>query len=366
MNNDEYIKDLQRTRNLKPKTVKVYKDSLKRYSAYHNLTLEELLTEAEEDEEKLRMRKRRIKKRILDFQEHLQKKGYTPYTIRAWTNPVKTFYKTYHIEVPPIQNIRNTRTETIQDIPNVEHIRLAAQTDRLKQKALILFMASSGTGSYETLQLRVNDFISATTEYHDHEDIRDVLSSLGKEENIIPTWQFRREKTNYQYYTFSSPESTAAIIQYLQSRPELRNKESLFDLSSSGLMKLFQRINKRYGWGKTGSYNFFHAHSLRKFFATTLTRTRIDHLLIEWMLGHSINTTTAAYYKSDPHHLKDEYRKVVNELSIKDVKIVDITPKQIKKLVNEADLNVERIRVLEERDRMREEQLKRLFEELEK
>ncbi len=366
MNNDEYIKDLQRTRNLKPKTVKVYKDSLNRYSAYHNLTLEELLTEAEEDEEQKRMRKRRIKKRILDFQEHLQKKEYTAYTVRAWITPVKTFYKTYHIEVPQIQNITNIRTETIQDIPNITHIRLAAQTDRLKQNALILFMSSSGTGSYETLQLTVNDFISATQEYHDLKNIDDVLLFLEKEENIIPTWQFRREKTNYQYYTFSSPESTTAIIKYLKTRPGLKEENSLFELTSSGLMKVFHRINKLHGWGKTGSYNFFHSHSLRKFFATTLTRTRIDHLLIEWMLGHTIPATTAAYYKSDPHHLKTEYQRVVNELSIAEVRVVDVTPKQIKKLVNESDSQAEQIRVLEERDRMREEQLRRVLEELEK
>lgn len=248
---------------------------------------------------------------------------------------IKSFYRLYEIELPEISNVTVPQNETIKDIPSIKHVRIAANTERVKQKAIILLMASSGMGSIELKQLTIKSFIEATTDYHDENEIGSVLKALKTYDDIIPTWLLRREKTNYLYYTFSSLESTAALIEYLETLPDLTNDTLLFPYSENGLVKFFARINDRHDFGRKETRRFFHAHSLRMFFATTLTKARLDNLIIEWLLGHSIPPTRASYFKSDPAFLKEEYLKVVNHLSIKEVIVKDRTSEEVKQIVLE-------------------------------
>lgn len=336
MKDEEYYEELKSLKNLKPSSLNLYKNSLRQYTKLNKLSLHELLIEAENEEEnRIRMRNRQIKKRLIQFQNHLITNNYQPNSIRSYMSNIKSFYRLYEIELPEISNVTVPQNETIKDIPTIEHIRIAANTDRVKQKAIILLMASSGMGSTELRQLTVKSFIEATEDYHNEKEIGSVLKALKTHDDIIPTWLLRREKTNYQYYTFSTPESTAALIEYIETLPNLSNDTLLFPYSENGIVKLFNRINDRHGFGRKETRRFFHAHSLRMFFATTLTKARLDNLIIEWMLGHSIPATKAAYYKSDPEFLKEEYMKVVQALSIKEVVIRDRTSKEIKQIVLE-------------------------------
>lgn len=325
MNDEQYLQDLQDSRGLSNITKERYRNDLGHYTNYHKMTLDEVISEAEKEEEnRIRMRNRKIKKRLIDFQKYLKNEGYLPSTIKTIMGHIKSFYRTYEIELPLLRTPTVPDNETFHDIPKKEHIKIAASTNNLKHKALILFMSSSGTGTSETLSLTVQDFIRATEKYHHETKINDVLDVLSRKKGLIPFFTFKREKTNYQYYTFCSPEATEALILYLKSRNDSNPDSQLFDITQMGLVKMFQRINDKYQWPRKGSRRFFTAHSLRKFFATELTKTRLDHLIIEWMLGHSIPPTTAAYYKSDPESLRFEYLQVVDSLSISRVEVHDI------------------------------------------
>lgn len=365
MKDEDYFTEIQTLKNLKPASLNLYKYALKEYTALNNLSLHELLIEAENEEEnRIRMRNRQIKKRLIQFQNHLKTNNYQPNSIRSYMSNIKSFYRLYEIELPGISNVTVPQNETIKDIPSIKHVRVAANTDRVKQKAIILLMASSGMGSIELKQLTIKSFIDATSDYHNETSIGSVLKALKTYDDIIPTWLLRREKTNYLYYTFSSPESTAALIEYLETIPDLTNKTLLFPYSENGLVKFFARINDRHDFGRKETRRFFHAHSLRMFFATTLTKAKLDNLIIEWMLGHSIPSTKAAYYKSDPGFLKEEYLKVVNHLSIKEVIIKDRTSEEVKQIVRENEAKDKRLNELEKQGKMRDTLQKQMQEEI--
>lgn len=352
MTDDEILKELQDTRGLNKTTLKYYKIDLKIYTDLHKMNLNQLLDEAEEEEEKMvRMRKRKIKKRLLQFLNHLTQENYKPSSIKVMMGHITGFYRTFEIETPKIKLPKIENHETINDIPTKDHIREAIQTRNLKHRAIILFMSSSGTGTYETTKLTVQDFINATWDYHKTDNILEALKILKKKNGIIPTFHLTRIKTNFQYFTFCSPEASEAIINYLISWDDIKPDDLLFKISKDGLGSLFKRINDKYQWGSKGTRRFFHAHSLRKFFATQLTKARIDHLIIEWMLGHSIPPTTAAYYKSDPKELRFQYLQVVDKLSISKVEVHDIKSDDYLKLEKS----------LEEKD----DQIANLYKELE-
>ena len=351
MKDSEYLNEMKEIRNLSDSTLKRYENDLGHYTNYHKMTLSELLIEADKDEdERIRMRNRKIKQRLLNFQRHLKDTKLQPSTIKTIMGRVKSFYRIYDIELPNIQSPTIPQTESIQDIPTIEHIKLASSTNYLKHKALILFMSSSGTATAETLGLTIKDFIKATDNYHNQTNIIDVLNTLSKRRDIIPVFTLTRQKTNYNYYTFCSPEATESIVNYLKTRENVSNDSKLFDITQVGLVKVFKRINDKYQWGWKTNRRFFHAHALRKFFATELTKTGIDHLIIEWMMGHSIPQTTAAYYLADPNYLKKEYFRVVNKISVIKVEVYDIKSTEFLKIQKELDVKEERIQKLEEKE----------------
>lgn len=364
MEDEEYFHEIKEDRGLKPKTLQLYKLSLTHYTNYNQLSLNELLLEAEkEEEERIRMRHRTIRKRLRNFQTYL-KEEYEPSTINTMMHHVKSFYSHYEIELPSkIKTLTVPIHETKDDIPTMEHVRTAVNgTGNLKHKAIFLFMASSGVSSRELINLTIQDFINATKDYHNSTDINDVLNELQKQDDVIPTWTFIREKVNYEYYCFNSPEATNAIIKYLSSRGPLKPYYQLFKYSQQGLSKLFQRTNERHNWPEKKTRIFFHPHAMRKLFATTLVGAkiegrRLEETFIEWMLGHRIAGSKAAYYKSKPHILKEDYFLFVHELCIREIEFKDKTPAQIKQIVRE---NQERAKENKElREELNQEKKKR-------
>lgn len=327
MKDEEYLLDIQDIRNISDATLKKYREDLKHYTTYTEMSLDELLKEAEEEEDNaVRKRKRKIKTHLLGFQRYLKEDlDLQDSTVRSIMSRVKAFYRTYDIDLPQIKTQHVEQTETIQDIPTIEHIRKAASTSNLKHRAIILFMASSGTGSKETLNLIVQDFIDATREYHHEVDPKQALTVLKNKKNVIPTFYLKRFKTGHKYYTFCSPEATEAIVDFLQSsKKELKGENQLFDITQISLVKMFSRANDKYGWGWKKTRRFFHAHSMRMFFATQLTKAGLDYLIIQWLSGRAVPATTATYFKPSPDKLKKEYMKVVDKVSISKVDVYDV------------------------------------------
>ena len=61
-------------------------------------------------------------------------------------------------------------------------------------KAIILFMSSSGCARRETLNLTVMDYMNATKEYHNTDNIMEMIDVLNNIDNVVPTFNILRQK----------------------------------------------------------------------------------------------------------------------------------------------------------------------------
>lgn len=349
--NKQIINEIAQTKNLAKTTIYSYHTALDKYSTYHQLSIQELLAEADQEEEEgIRLKRRKIKQRLLTFRAHLQEQGKQPLTINTQMSKILSTYNFYEIETPHIPRLQNTTHELIEDIPTKKHIRTALEaTGNLGLQALILFLSSSGTSRNEALSITIQDFIDATREYHHETTLPNVIRSLENKDYVVPMFQLYRKKTHYPYITFCSPEATQKIVLYLRHRLSLHGEQyglmkfpehihinyedKLFPISKETVNKNFSRLNDKLGWGNKGTRRFFHPHALRKYFATELLKHDLDSITIDFLSGRKINQTHEAYFKADPRKLKEKYMQFMSNLMIyEEVYVRDITTPELHEL----------------------------------
>ena len=363
--NKHIIEEMKITKDLSKNTIKSYTNALNQYSTHHQQSIQQLLEEADnEEEQRIRLKHRKIKQRLLNFRQHLITQGKQPLTVNTIMNRIIATYHFYEIETPRIPSLINTKHELIEDIPTKEHIRTVLQTtNNIALQALILFMSSSGSAKNETLSITIQDFINATREYHNEVTIENVIQALEKRDDVVPTFQLYRKKTHYPYITFCTPEATKKIVTYLKYRIHkqyplssvrsncgINPEDKLFHFQSEVINKHFIRLNDRLGWGWKGSSRFFHPHALRKFFATELLKSDMDSMTIDFLSGRKISKTHEAYFKADPQKLKQKYMHFMKNLMInQEVEIKEITPAELKELD-----------YYRERDKKRDEKIRKM------
>lgn len=331
--NDPMVKTFFQDRSLAENTKERYKRELKIYFNFIEKTPSETILGYEnEEDERVRMRERKIKSDLLSFKDYLSSTKWSDNTIRGNINTVKSFFKNFEIELPQMKMPRMTpRNENINDIPNREHIATALKFANQKYSAIILLMASSGMGASEILSLKYSDLLKSLEDdikipkrkQLDIEYLTDLVEEKG---NIIPTWRIIRIKTNSPYVTFSTPESLDAILTYLKIDPPIRKDVKLFRAQHNAVGSMnrinfhnyFHELNDRCGFGKNGRQVFMRSHALRKFAASMMYKTGIPQLSIDFFLGHKIDSTTEAYFKADTKSLKKQYFTCIKALSIRD------------------------------------------------
>lgn len=338
-------------------TYKTYTAVLKNYTTFQNESMYELINEAENDEENIRkLSKRRIKKRLTNYQLNLQKQERTANTIKLYISTISKIYKYHDIQVPRLPPVKNNIQETFEDIPRKEEINKAILQSRTKMKALITFIASSGLRRSDVANLKIRDFIKATEDYHGEiNNIPEFIYALEKKKMVIPLWNITSQKTHINHITFSSPESTSYILQMLKERlmkEDLTLEDSLFGIQVITITLNFEHINDRLGFGRKKTRRYFHPHSLRKFFATTLTANDVDYLSTQFMLGHSLSSVDSSYFFCNPDKLRNKYRRVLEHLTFNmKITYVDVTSDERRELLELRQFKAEsdeRIRKLEE------------------
>lgn len=314
------------TRNLSKSTRKNYEQSIRSYTESQGLTLKELLIEAEEEEEKgVRLKHRNVKKRLIIFQNYLlNEKGLSKSTIKKQVQIIRYLYRHCEIELPNIpklneKHVRDYEPIYYDDLPTKELIQEALNISKPNMKAVILFIISSGCAREETLSLSINDFITATNQYHNSTDIYEVLEELKRQENIVPIFKLRRRKTNQYYYTFCSPEATDAIVYYLESRTDLLTPEKqLFKFEKTYFQKKFIELNNSLGGHKKGCYGIFRSHMLRKFHASNLARGENGLTVeeIDSLQGRMKDKMHKPYFLDDPQELRKKYIMNIDKVLI--------------------------------------------------
>ena len=336
---DHLVELFLQNRDLAEKTRIRYLHAIKIYSEFINKTPTQWIEEAEnEEEDRIRMRKRKIKTYQLDFKKFLESKNYTTWTLKSMIIPIRIFYKEYDIEIPDLKIKNTTPEESYDDIPSKEDIRLALQYANLKYRAIILLFSSSGMGVAELLSIKYNDLLNSLKEYitipkNTHIDIEELihLIKVQKEKNqiIIPTWQLTRKKTGKPFISFSTPESLDILLEYLKSDPPQKLETPLIrgnnpnkPLNRRALFKHLERINDKCEFGKPHRQIKIRSHAIgRKYFTNVLYHNGLQQLSIDFFLAHNIDKTTSAYFKNDIESLKNQYITCIDDLSIENTEV---------------------------------------------
>lgn len=362
--NDELFKEFCMLRNLKQSSIKSYAVVLKSYVEIQQTTLTKLIQEADEEEEKgIRTSKRKIKQRLNKYKIELQKQKLTDRTINDRITKIRTFYSQFDITPPKITKNTVKNIETYKQIITPDQIRKAVRTSKNnKTRAIILFMASSGTAAKETSNITIQDFIEATREYHNETRIEQVIYSLKHRDDIIPTFTIIRQKTQTPYFTFCSPEATQQILIYLNEellKRELNPQEKLFNLTTQGIQTNFERLNDTCGFGwKNEHCRFFHSHGLRKMFGSRMFDAGLSELTIDFLEGRSIGATRQAYYKPKPEELKKKYIRALSTVTFfSDVEYHDITSEEKEELLRYREKEKQRDEKLNNLERMLQDYL---------
>lgn len=374
---DDLVKEFFLSKNIRETTKKHYLQRLSVYCSFINKTPSEMIEEAEyEEEERIRMRKRKIKQYFLSWLDEQQEKGYSRNTISSYFTSVKSFYRAFEIEIPNFQIESNgNNSKAFEKIPTKEDIKKALPYANLKYKAIILLMASSGMGSAEVRNLTYGNFLESIKEYYkpskkEQFDITPISENLENRRNIIPTWRIYRYKTEMPYITFSTPESVEALLRYMNSRNKEHPFKSLDDwlflaeedkqLSANTLAIYFHRLNEKAGFEKLQHSVFFHSHALRKFFGSTLHEKGIQRLNYDFMMGHTVDNLADAYIKPNVNSLKREYMRCMEDLSIESVKIRRIESEEVKNIVNELNKKDKEMESMKKQMGVMEEMIKKL------
>lgn len=320
-------------------TTRNLQSTIQQYCEYHQATLPQLITEAENDEDTIiKVNRRNIKTRIQQYTLHLQSQGRQAQTIKVYINRVIRVYKYYDIEIPRLAPIRVENKEHYEDIPTHDEIQYVVKNTMVKTRAMVCFLASSGMRISDMCNLTVGDFIEATRDYvWGPRSIPDFLHQLqNSNELIIPTWHIKQQKTGIPYITFCSDEASRYLVDYLlelSRRKMITRDDHLFGVRPDAVSKRFLRLNKKFDLGLLETRCRFHPHALRKFFATTLTNHDCDFLSVEFMLGHRLDKIREAYYKADPERLKMKYRLYMEYLTFtQEIQVRDVTSTELEEL----------------------------------
>lgn len=372
MTNEDILEEIAMVRTLSNHSKDTYRRAIGYYCAFNNMTMQELLDEADEEEEQgIRWKKRKLKKRLLKYRQELVKK-YKKATVKAYFTSILVIYKYYDIEIgnlPPLnnKNLKVSKPISYKDLLTHEEIDLVLKNTNKKFNAVILFMTSSGCARAETLSLTIQDFIDATKEYHNKTDMINALNTLKHLKNVVPTFYLKRIKTNKYYYTFCSPEAVKAIVNYLlndrvrydeDGNLLLSPSDKLFKFGKCYLAGALTTLNDDLNLGKAGSLNRLRTHMFRKFHASTLKKAGMSESDIDSLQGRGKSSTRSSYFYEDPETLRKKYIECLPELVINDnVNVLDFKApeyKHLEDLVREKDSQldvmndiVERVRVLE-------------------
>lgn len=360
LRHDHIINDWLDNINAAKNTERNYLQAMRQYTDFTELTPERLLTEAEEEiKAGVLMRQRKIKSYIVGFRKYLQQNGIADGTIKTRLTGVRSFYESFDIELPKVQGERKKarRIEENQTVPTKEDLQECLKVCTPLEKAVMLSGISSGLASNEVRHLLIKDFKKGYDP-----------------ETEICTLKLVREKVNFEFVTFLSPEATRAIKEYLEFRNRevktgakkriaqlekqritsdngylfiLQNitdeylktrNEELRHIPESGMIRLYRGISEKAkkNTGK-GYYNFIRSHTMRKYFNSALLNAGCDSFSCEFWMGHTLDETRAAYFRASPEKMREIYKKYIPYLIIE--KSLDVAEsKEYRDVLRENDI----------------------------
>ncbi|HWR25995.1 MAG TPA: tyrosine-type recombinase/integrase [Methanosarcina sp.] len=336
----------------------------------------ELIEEARKEARQLDMIDRNIKRVLPSFRKSLQDKGLAPFTVKSYMTAVMSFYTYAEIQIPKMSrhgNKARTKKEH-KDIPTKEDLQEVLKICDPLEKAVLLVGVSAGLSMNEVVNLTVGDF-------------KDGYDSVSE----ITTLKLRREKVQFDFITFCTPECSRAIVEYLEyrnretkiTRPDRARQlekqrifsdnnylfiqrriadeyldtkdESLRKFTSNGFINLYRTLGEKSRkntpkgvWAKVRS------HNMRHYFNSALLNAGADFQKVQFFMGHSIDNASAAYFHSSPEMLRDIYARFVPYLTIQKDTDVSESPEYLKVKQENQILQAETARHIVERSELQE------------
>ena len=321
-------------KNLSKSTQCLYSACVHLYEQVNSKSLDELIHEADlEEEEGIRWKRRTLKQRLLDFRKFLfetKSEG----TANRYLGCIKSVYRHFEIELQDLpsfasKQINKTYEKRYEDIPSKQELIDAFYEANNVCKCIILFASSSGISKVDLLNLTVGDFITACEDCITSDELENQLNEL-KNKDVIPYFEGTRQKTGSRYTTFCSPEATEYIVRYLKTRQNLKHEaedtenlpecltheDKLFDISYSHLSYVFRKINNKLDFGKVGYSSKFRCHQLRAYQASTLLNNGLTESEVDALQGRKKDKTHRAYFVESKSKLFNKYYACVDELML--------------------------------------------------
>lgn len=345
-------------------THKKYINSLSKYTEWTKMTTDELINEANEEYMKP-MSQRKVVRKIKGFIAYLNALNLAPTTKRLHVNDVICFYKKQYIEIPDdLLSAKAPRPlDENQYIPTLDEMRTFLQSCNPRNRAIVLSQSSSGAGRSEICSLRVRHF---------NEGFDPATNTC--------TLKIRRIKSDYDYVTFLNPEACRAIKAYIEQRnnpikhhgKRLANylaKHKIYsdddylfikdDLPDSVLEPLertgrvdeelrrlkprdidimYRTVYIKAGFKKTKQRVDIRSHNVRKFFNHNMLENDADLGFVDFMMGHKVDTTHAAYHSPSIERMKKKYLHFMQYVTITEkIEYKSIETEEFKKITTELD-----------------------------
>ena len=314
-------------RNSSTSTQTTYTRSVKYYTKLTNHTLQECLDIADDEEyNNIRWKNTQTRKWILEYREWLYAE-YNVSTAQLYLTAIITIYRHFEITIPPLpyystKHLRKTPPINYNDLPDRDLLSEVIQGVSPVVRALILFMSSSGVSRIDVLNMTIEDYLEATSDYHNHDDSVKLAIKEMREQDIIPTFKLRRQKTGQDYITFCSHEACKSINAYLLTRTEILTRERpLFKIHERYINMIFERISGDFQLDKMpNGYNRMTPHMLRRYHATQLAEAGMSTDHINLLQGRKVQGVAhQSYIRINPEQLRDEYIEALPHLVIEDV-----------------------------------------------
>lgn len=338
LKNDPIVIEFIGTMNPRPNTEKNYLQALQSYTEFTGKDPETLILEAEDEIRagKL-MRQRSIKKHLITYRKHLQESGKSPNTVRIHLSGVKVFYKAFDIEIPNLPRAGKARVlEKNREIPKKEDLQEVLKVVDPLEKAILLTGAASGLSANDICRVTVGEFKKGYDP-----------------ETEITTLSLRREKVGFDFITFLTPEASRAIWDYIEFRARKANNnevkrneqlqkqqvyndsnllfikrqivpeylisrnEGLRALNGQAISKIYRTIAEKARKGTpAGDWGIIRSHNVRKLFNSAMLNAGADSFFVEFVMGHTLDDTRAAYFRASPEKLREIYQNYIPYLTI--------------------------------------------------
>lgn len=302
--------------------------------------IEERKKELKSDDDRVKHHSELVVKRYMRF---LEDKGLSPNTRRTYFSAIRSFYQRNYAELKFFRR-DGPKTVTVTEGSTAatrEDIQRMIEVSKPRTRALILFLKDTGLSISDTAKLKLKDL--------GLENINDVFRV--KAPLVI---EINRKKTGAPTVTFLGQEGLDAVRTSLRIRirgsPELKirrygrdeikggippeeltpesplfrsygkfmktlKKPRIDALKPNSISVLIRKAAIQAGVWREG----FAAHTLRRFFQTSLESAGINRNWIQTMMGHKLLGVEGSYSQPQIEQLTQAYIKAYPKLAISEV-----------------------------------------------